>query len=436
VNEALLGALQMVWEANTGGVERTQRPTMMVFLTDGLPTVGETNVEQILEKVARNNNFDGQKARIFTFGVGNDVNTNLLDGLAAKNKGASQYVREGEDIEVAVSSFFTKVSRPVLSNLKLDFGGIQASKMYPREIPDLFAGSTLTIFGRYEGNGKATVTLTGETDATAEPGAAKYEYPLEFPEGEKANDFLPRLWASRRIGYLLDEMRLHGESDELKDEVVELSLKYGIMTPYTSYLVLEKNSPLRAEVTRLSQRQQTTFPDQRRYSVAGQQGPAGPPGQITEEEVGAGLKSQEGAQAVAASVEVQGMKQTEQAQPAPEEIDAANLVNLARLQQERKAPQEALALQQVGDKSFVQIDSAWVDLEAQNQEGAAVMGIQYLSDAYFEAVSLVPDLGKYFALGERVTLRIGNLIIQVVEPQEEGQTLTDEQREQLKGGQP
>jgi len=461
INDALLQALDMIRDANMV-IERMLaewrvHPTMIVFLTDGLPTVGETDVETILKNVAEANGNGGPKARIFAFGVGNDVNTRLLDDLAAKNRGVSQYVREDEDIELAVSSFFTKVSRPVLSNLKLDFGRIQVEKMYPREIPELFAGTTLTVFGRYQGEGESTITLTGETEAIGMPGHVAYEYRVEFPEKDKENNFLPRLWASRRIGYLLDEVRRNGESSEVKDEIIALSLKNGIMTPYTSYLVLEPNAALRRDVAELQSRQAMgrytitaggpvrtsgEYPDQRPdagYAAPAPAGPQGAPGPTAPQTEGAAwdaLKADTGAGAVAASEEVQAMKGAEQVPLGLAALDDANTTNLASLQLEGKVPREAIALQQIEDKVFVLIDSTWTDIETLTQEPLEILQIQYLSDAYFEALTLIPDLGPYFAQAEKVTLRLNGLMIQIVETQEGGQTLTEEQRGKLEAVQP
>src|SRR4030095_2587805 len=112
----------------------------------GLPTVGETNVNRIVDNVR-----EGRVAgvRLFSFGVGYDVNTTLLDKLAAENGGVADYVEPKEDLEVKVSNFFAKVSYPVLSDLKLDMAGGETDLVYPRGIPDLFKGSQIVMIGRY-----------------------------------------------------------------------------------------------------------------------------------------------------------------------------------------------------------------------------------------------------------------------------------------------
>jgi Ca-activated chloride channel family protein len=225
INDALLQALKMT---QSGG-----RPNYILFLTDGLPTVGITDTGEILKNVSKGNEFN---SRIFVFGVGYDVNTELLDKISSENRGASLYVGENEDLEVAVSSYYEKISSPLLSDLKLAFKGIEVSNSYPQTLPDLFKGSQLVVIGKYKGGGPATIVLTGKV------GKQEKRFVLEnqkLTKDESAN-FLPRLWATRRIGYLLEEIRLHGSNNELIEEVKKLGLKYGIVTPYTSFLVTEK----------------------------------------------------------------------------------------------------------------------------------------------------------------------------------------------------
>ncbi|MEM7394362.1 MAG: VWA domain-containing protein, partial [Verrucomicrobiota bacterium] len=225
------GALEAAMEMD----HKEDRPYIIVFLTDGKPTIGETDTNEIvanLDKCGKNG------TRVFVFGVGEKVNTHLLDQISGNHGGLSRYVKPEEDIEVKVSSFVDKISHPVLANLELDVDEIKLTKMHPQKLPDLFGGQQLTVFGRYKGNGHVAIKLKGEVNGTKK----EYVYETTFPEKDPGHDFIARLWGTRRVGYLLDQIRLHGESRELKDEVIQLSKDYGIMTPYTSYLVLEDDS--------------------------------------------------------------------------------------------------------------------------------------------------------------------------------------------------
>src|SRR6185503_12129824 len=228
INQALLSAMQQF--------ESSNRPKILIFMTDGLPTVGVTNPTLTVDN-ARAARVPGM--RLFTFGVGYDVNTALLDKLAAENGGVADYVEPKEDLEVKVSNFFAKVNYPVLTDLQLDMGGAQTDLMYPRNIPDVFRGSQVTLIGRYSNESDLNAVhmkLSGKSGGAIR----SYTYNnLGFPLRTDANDYLPRLWATRRVGWLMEQVRTNGEQKELRDEIVDLGTRYGIVTPYTSYLALE-----------------------------------------------------------------------------------------------------------------------------------------------------------------------------------------------------
>lgn len=206
------------------------RPFLVIFLTDGLPTVGLTDVETILKDAKGRS----ENARVFVFGIGKDVNTLLLDRLADENRGARDYVGEREDLELKLSSFFQKVASPVLTDLKLLVEGVKVEDLYPRVLPDLFRGSQAMITGRYRGAGEAKVRLEGRMNGRS----VGYDFALRFGDATK-DPAVPRLWAVRKVGFLMDQIRLNGAAKELTDEIVRLGVKYGIVTPYTSYLVVE-----------------------------------------------------------------------------------------------------------------------------------------------------------------------------------------------------
>jgi Ca-activated chloride channel family protein len=226
INDALASALEL----------RSQdegRSFTVVFFTDGQPTIGETDSGRIIKNTLAKNTAN---TRIFTFGVGDDVNATMLDLLAEKTRAVSTYVRPKEDIENRVSGLYSKISNPVLTNLKLAAtNDIRFSEVYPPELPDLFHGGQLIVLGRYSGKGPAAVKLTGRVGMEEK----EFVYELTFPEktGEE-REFVEHLWARRKVGYLLDQIRANGEKKELVEEVVKLAKRYGITTPYTSYLVV------------------------------------------------------------------------------------------------------------------------------------------------------------------------------------------------------
>ena len=214
----------------------SDRPFVVIFLTDGRPTIGTTDEEQIVAAVKRAN--EG-RTRVFCFGIGTDVNTHLLDKITEETRAFSQYVLPEEDLEVKVSTFFSKIKEPVLANPMIKFtSDVRVTKMYPSPLPDMFRGDQLVLVGRYSGKGDSAIILEGTVNGVTR----KFTYEINFPRVADDHEFIPRLWATRRVGYLLDEIRLRGENAELRDEVTDLARKYGIVTPYTAYLIVEDES--------------------------------------------------------------------------------------------------------------------------------------------------------------------------------------------------
>jgi Ca-activated chloride channel family protein len=213
------------------------RSFTVVFFTDGQPTIGESNPEVILRNVEKRNS---SNTRIFTFGVGHDVNATMLDKLAESTRAVCTYVRPEEDIEAKAGGMWGKITNPVLTNLKLTAGkDIKLSDLYPPELPDLFQGGQLVVLGRYRGTGKASLNLSGLV------GAEKKEFSYDVHFQEKTGSeyaFVEHLWARRKVGYLLDQIRANGEKKELVDETKLLAKKYGIATPYTGYLIMSEGA--------------------------------------------------------------------------------------------------------------------------------------------------------------------------------------------------
>ncbi|MGH7545102.1 MAG: VIT domain-containing protein, partial [Gemmatimonadota bacterium] len=220
------------------GTADAERLSLVLFLTDGKPTVGETSPERIAELAERLRD----RERVFAFGVGYDVNTYLLDRLVERGRGTVSYVRPGDDLEVAVASLTSKIDRPALSDLRIVQAPAELEELYPNPLPDLFYGQELLVFGRYRGDGRGALVLEGSRAGRTE----RLRYEVTFARREPGNEFIPKLWASRKVGALTAQVRLNGPSAELVDAIRELGLRYGILTEYTSYLVEEPDFALRA----------------------------------------------------------------------------------------------------------------------------------------------------------------------------------------------
>lgn len=336
INDALLTALDKT--------EEDSLANMVIFLTDGQATVGVIANEEIRQNVKNANSHD---ARLFIFGVGYNVNTHLLDHLSEENHGVSTYVSPDESIEAAVSSFFTKINNPVLSDLLLDFGSISIYNHFPRELPDLFKGSQIIQFGRYTNSGNTTISLSGKVNDADQA----FHYDTNFPVENPDNDFVPRLWATRKVGYLLNEIRLNGETQELIDEIVALGKRYGIITPYTSFLILEDNPS------------ENNFAD---------------------------LDAETGKDAFAAAENIGDYRGADN----PGDVMSTYL-------------------RYAGNKTFFMRDSFWVDSEFTGEETLIEVG--FASDAYFELLAHNPGLGQYFAIGKNLVVSVGDVAYKVHE---------------------
>jgi Ca-activated chloride channel homolog len=363
INQSLLASLR---QFNDAGRER---PKMLVFMTDGLPTVDERNVSKIVENV---HEAIKPGVRLFTFGVGYDVNTTLLDKLAADNGGVADYVEPKEDLEVKVSNFFAKVNYPVLTDLKLNLGGAHTDLIYPRSIPDVFRGSQVTLIGRYDNDtdlSSLQMILTGLSGGTSK----SYTYSnLKFPLRSEANDYLPRLWATRRVGWLMEQVRSNGEQKELRDEIVDLGTRYGIVTPYTSYLALENERV--STVTLPVQGRRSNLPSESRNAPR-----AAAPGSLGNLST---MNAQSGA-------------------------DAVQLSKIAREQQDTKQLKDEApsnAVRRIAGKTFYLTEGVWTDSEFKAESRLPETVLTFGSDEYFAMLNQNPKLGSYFSLGERVVV--------------------------------
>ncbi len=226
IGEALQTAFKMT--------QKSARPQQIVFLTDGQPTVGQTDIDALLRDAEAQNT---AQARVFSFGLGHDVNARLLDALASDNRGASDYVAPGEDIEVKVGALYEKIAYPVLSDGTLDFGGASVYDVYPPRLPDLFKGAQVTVFGRFRGAAPQQIALSGQSKG------AKSRFSGHVAPYDSSD--LPKLWATRKVGYLIEDARRQNRplAGEVREEILKLSRQYGIVTPLTAALITEDESP-------------------------------------------------------------------------------------------------------------------------------------------------------------------------------------------------
>jgi len=385
---AIDGALQKAARIARDGY-KPGRPNVIIFLTDGLPNVGARDPQQIIS------NFTAElgeaSSRIFCFGIGADVNTHLLDHIAESTNATSQYVLTNEDLEEKLSSFYSKITDPVLTNLALSIDGdVRLIREHPQSLPDLFAGDQLVLLGRYRNAGDVTVKLTGVVNDETKT----FETLAHFAAEPTPHDFIPRIWAVRRIGFLLDQMRLHGESEEARDEITQLARQYGIVTPYTSYLIIEdeeqRNVPMAIRSVQVPVRTPAgsgqsggDMPD--KAEVVAQR-------QMLQDQFAEMQHQTTGDEAVRAAQATAALRHARNV----DSVAQANVYGMrgraAQLQQVRYA----------GGRAFFQNGTLWVDSRAQGHAEDRIVRIEFGSDEYFHLLERHPEIRRWLALGRNV----------------------------------
>ncbi len=363
----------------------SERPTTVIFLTDGLATEGITDTSLLLETVDA---AMPDHARVFAFGVGDDVDTVLLDTLAAEQRGATTYVRSGQSVDEAVSAFYARVGSPVLTDIALDMGNVRTDQVYPVELPDLFAGEQMVVAGRYRNGGTTTVTLSG----TANGRPQTFTYADQTFRDDGGDAFIPRLWATRAIGHLMQQIRLRGENVELVQSIVNLSTRYGVITPYTSFLIEEDDIAAQSGATQAGQ----TVLEQAAEMLAA-------PTMVS----GAAAVDRAATEGELAAAEA----------PLPQ---ATVVVSGADGQAVARNPVRA-----AGSRTFFLRGGAWVDSAYDPTTEPRV--ISFASDAYFDLLSAHPDLGEVLALGEEVIVVVDGTAYRVTA--EGGQETTGDGRQ-------
>ena len=386
--------------------EKSDRPFVVVFITDGMPTVGETNNDAI---VAETDQAANQGTRVFCFGLGTDVNAHLLDRIAEHTHAVSDYILPSEDLEIKVSNFFAKIREPVLSNVKLTFpDGIKVTKMYPQTMPDLFKGDQLVLCGRYSGDGSGDCVIEGDAGGEHQT----FKVPVSFAKTSTAQPFVPRLWASRRVAYLLDEIRLHGENEELKSEATDLARQFGLVTPYTAYLIMEdeqgrhvaEENQVMRDFQKDSQAKNSANGayDKFKHAEGGETA-------VRVARLQNDLKSKStvdsslssGNTEAAAAMNVP-MDAVTAAPAAPMAGTSYNTVQAPSLDADTRVVQYTQRAKYIAGRAFFQNGNQWVDNNVSKQNADKSVRIKFGSDDYFALLTKHPEARPWLALGENV----------------------------------
>jgi len=354
IDEALQQSLDMM-DANNS------HPQQVIFLTDGQPTVGETNITRILQHVSDKNG-ETSKTRLFVFGVGYDVNTVLLDSLAQENRGSADYVLPEENIETKVGALYAKIAFPVFTNPVLDWGDASVFDVYPTHLPDIFRGSQTIVFGRYKRGTRLNPQLRGTVNGRS----VQIRGEGAFNGNEQELRYLPRLWAMRKVGYLMDASRRSGKpvDGEVREEIIALSKKYGIVTPLTAGLITEDSAP---------------------------PPPRGPRGPIyyDRQRMPASAAPQSGRAAVTASKEIGKIRQAEQVQ------------------------KQSIDLRTINGKTFQLRNGVWTDTQYDAAKSPHPKTIKFASPDYFTLVQ-DPQTARWLSVGDNVILVLNHQAIHIM----------------------
>ncbi len=393
-------------QTGLGMLKSRDVPSYVLFLTDGLPTVGEKN-EMSIAANAKTANRVG--ARMFNFGVGYDVNSRLLDRLSRGNRGQSVFVRPKEDIEASVSNLYNRIGRPMLTDVSVQFEFDEVrdeatppaiSRSYPKELSDLFYGEQLVLVGRYRKPGRAKVTLSGLLNGKRQV----FSIPVTFsePSKDESHAFAEKLWATRRVGELIDELDLHGHNQELVDELVALSIQHGIITPYTSFLADE-----RTELASSGNRSRAANAVRRGLGATGGRG-------------GFGQRELKQRLQVAATASAPAKPSAEVAREVADLAKNAPAGGKAVLFLEEDGRQRvATSIRQLGRKTFFRRDGQWKDSTVTSAQESKALRIQQFSKEYFDlAATHGGTLAKYLVFSEPVVLNLAGRTYQIDPPQE------------------
>ena len=368
--ERYLDALEAQGSTNISGALREalgaergrnagERLPVVLFITDGEPTVGERDPGRIADEANR----ERGNTRVFTFGVGADVNVSLLEQLALQGRGTAQFVRPDESVERAVGLVASRITDPVLTDVRVRTDGdVRLANVLPQQPVDLFAGQDLMLLARYAGHGSARVTFEGRHHGET----VRWASTVDFPERDRDNPFVARLWATQRIGWLAAEKRKNGGSSEIDDEIRTLGERFSIPTEFTSYLVTEPNMVANGV---------------RRGVIGGVAGSVAP----------------------AAAPMPTRNQAFEQAKVASAQRSAMSLAVMDSTSM-REARDQSATIKRAGSHTFVLRDGMWTDVKPA-AAGAKTIRIKAFSKAYFDVIDAVPELRQLFAVGDRVTVQ-------------------------------
>lgn len=413
--------------------------TQIVFITDGQPTVGLTKPNQILELTKQT---DKARTRIFALGVGDQIDVRLLDDLVEQHHGARDFVGSKEKIETKVDALCQKISRPALSDVVVKCEGLDAFHVHPSTTQDLFCGEMMQVVGRYRDHGTRTVLVTGTQNGEKKA----YEFTVNFPKAAAKHSFVQTLWARQHVAGLLDNIRRNGQKHELIQEVRTLATRYGIVTPYTSHLIVEEGMRLAGQPVSRPQRDRGRSGRRDLRGTPGRAGPstggptapmnrgvAGPSGG------GAGPASA-GAPVAKALVPAEALRSLGRTRSGKKAVEESKAIKTGSddffLGSDRRTGKDAKLLRRAAGRVFVMAGKDLVEQGLPADWRKQVVAVESFSKAYFDLLKQKPQLADILALGERVVFRDGKRIVHVKPAKQPKQPAKPKQSTKSKTGLP
>lgn len=204
-----------------------ERSRSFVVVTDGFVTIESSAYKLVRENLSR--------ANLFAFGIGSSVNRSLIEGLARAGQGEPFVVTDDESAGKAAQRFRRMIDSPLLNGIRASFEGLDVYDVEPQQLPDLFANRPLVLFGKWKGEPRGEMRL----DAHAADGQFQVRLPISTDKLTDSGGALAHLWARQRLASLMDQEALDG-GFEFSSQILDLGLKYQLLTPYTSFIAVDQ----------------------------------------------------------------------------------------------------------------------------------------------------------------------------------------------------
>jgi len=208
----------------------SDRASAIILVSDGVANIGATEKKDFLKLLEK------RDVRLYSFIMGNSANRPLLEGMSNISNGFYSSISNADDLMGKVILATSKMTHQAMRDIKLQINGIKVTELSHDDFHSIYRGQQLTFFGHYYGQGKADVGLTGKVNGQK----VSYKSKVNFDNGQSLHPELERLWAFSKIKQLQNDMDYLGESDDNKQAITDIALTYGLVTNYTSLIVVDE----------------------------------------------------------------------------------------------------------------------------------------------------------------------------------------------------